>query len=356
MSEMSIVITGGCGFVGSNLAIRIKNEYTDIRVTCFDNLKRRGSELNLERLKKNGIDFIHGDVRVKADLDVIDKCKILIDCSAESAVTAGYSDSPKYVLDTNLNGTLNCLEFCREKNSQIILISTSRVYPIKLLQELNFTESNTRFNLSNEQPILGASSEGISEIFPLQGSRSLYGATKLASELFLEEYSSIYGIKSIVNRCGLIAGPGQFGKSDQGVVTLWMARHFWSGNLSYIGYGGSGKQVRDILNISDLVQLIVMQINNFDAYVGSTYNVGGGLQNSASLLELTKLCEKITGKNISISKVMDARFADVKSYITNNQLIQSIEGWSPKISVEETLDQTFKWISDNQKILEAIMR
>jgi len=351
----NIVITGGCGFVGANLSLKIKNECKNTNIICFDNLRRRGSELNLAKLKKNGIMFIHGDVRVKADLGEIEKCDVLIDCSAESAVTAGYSNSPRYVLDTNLNGTLNCLELCRERGSQLILLSTSRVYPIKLLQELNYIEAATRFELSNVQDIQGASWNGISEEFPLLGARSLYGATKLASELFVEEYSSIYGLKAITNRCGLIAGPGQFGKSDQGVVALWVARHFWCRNLSYIGYDGTGKQVRDVLNINDLAKLIIMQINNFEAYSGLTFNIGGGLSNSISLVEMTKLCEKITGNFINIKRQIETRDADVKFYVSNNELINSIEGWTPVITVEETVEEIHKWISINKDLLEGIL-
>ncbi|MBT8579355.1 NAD-dependent epimerase/dehydratase family protein [Polynucleobacter paneuropaeus] len=351
----NIVITGGCGFVGSSLALKLKEKYQNTEIICFDNLKRRGAELNIEVLQKNGIKFQHGDVRIASDLASIKNCQLLLDCSAEASVTAGYGESPNYVTDTNLIGTLNCLEFCREKGAKLIFLSTSRVYPIELMQSLSFIETKLRYEISENQKIIGASKEGINEDFSLKGARSIYGATKLCSEIFIGEYSSIYGLDAIINRCGLIAGPGQFGKSDQGVVALWMARHFWKGELAYIGYQGNGKQVRDILNISDLALLIVDQIDNFDLYKQSIFNVGGGLKNSASLLELTQICEKITGNHIEVKKVNAEREADIKCYISNNLYIQSINGWAPESTVEETLNEIYGWLVKNNSKLKGFM-
>ncbi len=219
MDYKNILVAGGAGFVGSNLALRFKNEYPEINVIVFDNLKRRGSELNLPRLKEKGITFIHGDIRNKEDFNDI-TFDLLIECSAEPSVLAGLNGSPEYVLNTNLVGTLNCLELARINNAAIVFLSTSRVYPYYPINNANYDEKETRFELSAEQKIRGISKKGISERLSLEGPRSIYGATKLASELFITEYIETYKIKGVINRFGCIAGPWQMGKVDQGVVVL----------------------------------------------------------------------------------------------------------------------------------------
>jgi len=245
---MDILVTGGAGFVGSNLAIAFKND-TGGRVVAMDNLKRRGSELNIGRLRKNGVEFIHGDIRNKEDFEPVGKVDTVVECSAEPSVMAGIGSSPDYLINTNLMGTVNCLEFARKRASTFLFLSTSRVYPVETINSLNVRETETRFELLDDQPVRGASSRGISEEFPLDGARTLYGATKLCSELLIREYVNTYGLKAVVNRCGLITGPWQMGKVDQGVIVLWVARHHYGMPLSYIGYGGKGKQVRDMIDV-----------------------------------------------------------------------------------------------------------
>src|SRR5690606_17906715 len=176
-----------------------------------------------------------------------------------------------------------------------IFLSTSRVYPIEAIEKAAFTEHETRFAFAENQQSQGISTEGISEELSLDGARSFYGTTKLSSEMFIQEYAAFYGLKAAITRFGVIAGPRQMGKTDKGVVTLWMAKHFWNQSLKYIGYGGTGKQVRDILHVDDLVELIDLQIHEIEKFAGKIYNVGGGLAQSASLLEMTAICEKITG-------------------------------------------------------------
>jgi CDP-paratose 2-epimerase len=248
----SILVTGGAGFVGSNLALKLKQRYPELQVATLDNLKRRGSELNISRLQQAGVKFIHGDIRNREDLPQFG-IDLILECSAEPSVLAGYDNSLSYLLNTNLVGTLNCLELARKQQAGFIFLSTSRVYSIEALNSMCYSEAETRFVLSDEQPYPGASAFGVAENFCLQGARSLYGATKLASELFVEEYVSAFSLKAIVNRCGVITGPWQMGKVDQGVFALWMARHYFRGERSYIGYGGTGKQVRDFLHIDDFL-------------------------------------------------------------------------------------------------------
>jgi CDP-paratose 2-epimerase len=188
MKYKNILITGGAGFVGSNTAIKLKEKYPKTNVIVMDNLKRRGSELNITRLKDKGIVFVHGDIRNIEDFEGFGAIDLIIECSAEPSVLAGIDTSPTYLINTNLTGTVNCLEVARKNKSAFIFISTSRVYPIEPINSLDYTEEKTRFTITNKQKTRGVSSAGITEDFPLSGARSLYGTTKLASELMLEEY------------------------------------------------------------------------------------------------------------------------------------------------------------------------
>lgn len=354
MSHGSVLVTGGAGFVGSNLAIRFKQRHPAANVAALDNLKRRGSELNIPRLREAGVEFIHSDIRNREDLPEFE-IDLILECSAEPSVLAGYDGSPSYLLNTNLVGTLNCLELARQQRSDFIFLSTSRVYPIQALSSLPYTESETRFVLDDEQPYPGASVFGVAEDFPIRGPRSLYGATKLASELFVEEYGAAFGLGTVINRCGVITGPWQMGKVDQGVFVLWMARHYFGGELSYIGYGGAGKQVRDFLHIDDLFELVDLQTCKLNLFDGQTFNVGGGLEHSLSLLETTALCEQITGNRIEIHRQPETRVADVPLYISDHRKIADLCGWQPSRGAKQTLSDIYGWIRENEALVHAIL-
>ncbi|WP_017303065.1 NAD-dependent epimerase/dehydratase family protein [Spirulina subsalsa] len=354
MSE-KILILGGAGFIGSSLALNLKQQYPDAHIICLDNLRRRGSELNLPRFKAANIDFIHGDIRSEADLDpAILAVDTIIDCSAEPSVLAGFS-SPQYVLQTNLIGTMNILELARKLSARLLFLSTSRVYPIEPIKQLNLIETETRFQLAEKQPYPGISPQGISEEFPLTGARSLYGATKLASELLIEEYRHAYGLKAIINRCGVITGPWQMGKVDQGVFTFWMAAHYFKKSLRYIGYGGTGKQVRDLLHVNDLFNLVQYQLEHFAELDGDVLNVGGGLDVSLSLLETTQICAEITGHQIPIEGVLAEREGDVPLFITDACKMKEKTGWNPAYSARQTLLDIYQWIQQNESLLSGIL-
>ena len=351
----NILITGGAGFVGSNLAIKFKENYPDTNIIVFDNLKRRGSELNLNRILQKNIHFIHGDVRNQEDFNFNQPIDLVIDCSAEPSVLAGIN-SPEYSIHTNLSGTINCLEFCRKNSCHLVFLSTSRIYPIEELNQISFIEKKSRFEISFDQTISGISSKGINENFPLGKQRSLYGATKLASEFLIQEYIHNFKTKAVINRCGIITGPWQMGKVDQGIIPLWLARHFWKNKpLSYIGFGGTGKQVRDFIDIDDLFRVINIQVNDLSKYNGQIYNIGGGCQNSFSLLELTKMCQKITGNTINISQETQNRPDDIRIYISDTSKFNQISHWSCLKTKEQTLEEIYRWIFDNQNILEKIL-
>ena len=351
----TILITGGCGFVGSNLAMQLKKEYPSTKIIAFDNLKRRGSELNISRLKDFDIEFIHGDIRNKEDFEEIGEISFLIEAAAEPSVLSGINSLPHYVLNTNLMGTINCLNFAIKNKAKFIFLSTSRIYPITNLNQILYTEGETRFNLVENQNLLGVTEKGISNNFPLNGARSFYGASKLASELLIQEYAEFYGLQTVINRCGIITGPWQMGKIDQGVIVLWLAKHYWKNELNYIGFGGEGKQVRDILHIKDLFDLIKIQMTNMDTFSNEIYNVGGGLDISVSLKELTMHCENITGNKILINSIPENRAADIPIYISDNSKINSVSGWEPKIAPKEILEDIFEWIKKNESSVKKLL-
>jgi len=351
----SILITGGCGFVGSNLAVLIKEAHPSYEVTCLDNLKRRGSELNLKRLRAAGIQFVHGDIRNKEDFEELGKIDFLIEAAAEPSVLAGIDTTPDYLINTNLLGTINCLNFALKSKAGFVFLSTSRVYPYALLDQVNFEEQPSRFIISDKQTIRGISAKGVTTEFPYEGARSLYGATKLSSELLVTEYCELLGLNAVINRCGVITGPWQMGKVDQGVIVLWMARHFWKKDLSYNGYGGTGKQVRDILHVHDLFRLIDWQIHNLPAVNAKVFNVGGGAACSVSLKELTTICEDLTGNKINISPINENRKADLRIYLTDNSVVTSETGWSPDYTPERIMKEIYEWIRENEPDLKSIL-
>jgi len=270
-------------------------------------------------------------------------------------VLAGYGGAPDYVIDTNLMGTVNCLNYARQHDAAAIFLSTSRVYPMETIRTLRYRESDTRFELENEQPVAGVSAKGLSEHFPLEGARSLYGATKLCSELLLNEYADMYGLRAVTNRCGVLTGPWQMGKVDQGVIVLWAARHLYGGALKYIGYGGTGKQVRDILHIHDLFELVLHQVQHIDTLKGSLFNVGGGREVSVSLCELTALCEAATGNKITIAAEPDTRTADIPLYITDNSKVTAATGWAPKISPAAIMEDIVRWLREHEDSLRPVL-
>ena len=351
----NILVTGGAGFVGSNLALHLQEAFPETRIVALDNLKRRGSELNLPRLREAGVVFAHGDIRSPDDLASVGEVDLLIECSAEPSVLAGVDENPSYVTQTNLVGTLNCLELARQQDADFVFLSTSRVYPVASLRELAVEEADTRFELADQQPVRGASQSGINEHFPLQGSRTLYGATKLSSELMVEEYHATYNLRTLVNRCGVIAGPWQMGKVDQGVFSLWLLAHHFGRPLKYIGYGGSGKQVRDLLHVDDLFEALRTQLDQIETLQGSTFNVGGGRDGSLSLLETTLLCESVTGRTTDITPEPTARTGDIPVYLSDYAALHDATGWAPQHSPEDILRDTYDWIQEHDDSLRRVL-
>ena len=352
MKYKKILVTGGAGFVGSHICISLR-KYSNVKVIALDNLSRKGSDLNLKRLKDYSVEFVKGDVRNFHDLD-IKQVDLVIECCADPSVMAGLNSSSRYTVETNLVGAINCFELAKKYNADVIFISTSRVYPVLALNNLRYKEESTRFSLESDQNVSGASNKGINEEFSLSGIRSLYGATKLSAELLLHEYSNNYGIKTAIFRSGLIAGPWQMGKSDQGIISFWIGKHIFNKPLSYIGFGGEGKQVRDVLDIDDLVDLVLKSVENVEQFNGKIYNIGGGVSNSISLAELTASAQKLTNNKIKIGSDKKTRAGDVRIYISDNSKIERLVGWKPKRTVNQTLESIYGWIKDNRNKLDNL--
>jgi len=352
---LEVLITGGAGFVGSNIALALVERHPRWSVTALDNLYRRGSELNLPRFEDAGVRFIEGDVREPDDLAGAPEPDVVIECSAEPSVMSGVDGDSSYLLHTNLTGAYNCLELARRSGADVVFLSTSRIYPLGTLRGLALEETATRFEIAAEQDMPGVSPVGISEDAPLRGPRTLYGATKLAAELLIEEFRDMFGVRAVVDRCGVIAGPWQMGKVDQGVFTHWMLSHHFGLPLDYIGFGGSGKQVRDLLHVADLVDLIEEQVLDPEGWDGRVVNVGGGRECSLSLLETTDLCRRITGREVPIGSVEETRAGDVPVYLSDCAALLELTGWRPQRDAETILKDIHGWIAADESRLAAAL-
>lgn len=349
----SILITGGAGFVGSSLALHLKSHFPRARVVCLDNLYRRGSELNLPRLQAAGVEFVKGDIRHAGEFPA-GPFEYLLECSAEPSVLAGYEGSPDYLMETNLMGTYRCLEQARRWHSKTLFFSTSRVYPISVLEQHPWSEQPTRFAW-NEVPGAAISPRGVSEECAMNAARSLYGWTKFASESLIEEYRAGFSLRAVTNRCSVLAGPWQMGKVDQGVVALWVFRHYFGKPLKYIGYGGTGKQVRDMLHVADLCDLVTEQITHFDQWEGWLGNVGGGLEISASLRELTGICQQVIGREVAIGAETENRQADLRIFLADSSRLFARTPWRPQRGVEKIVADVFEWVRTHEKALQSLV-
>ena len=336
---MKILITGGCGFVGSNLALFLKKK--GFTVHTLDNLTRKGSTYNSNLLKKQKIKNYKINISNIKKIKSLPKYDLILDCCAEAAVEISKNDFDK-VINTNLIGTINILKKSKNDKSKIIFISSSRIYP---LEEMNKIIKNK--NLKSKIKI----SKMFSEKDKIIGPKTIYGLTKLCSEMLIEEFSYAYQLKYLINRCGVISGPLQFGKQDQGFVSLWIWRHLNKKKLSYIGYGGYGNQIRDVLHIDDLSELILLQIKNINKINNKLFTVGGSKTSYTSLSQLTKLCQKITGNKIKMGKVSKTSSYDIPYYLSDNTHVSNTYRWKPKRNINQVVMDTFLWLKKNKPII-----
>lgn len=343
----NILIIGGAGFVGSNLAFKLKND--NYKVTVLDNLVRRGAENNIPIFKKLGISFIHGDTRNKEDINCLDNYDVILDCAAQPSAI-NYKN-PNFDITNNTYGVLNILDYCRERKSGLIFWSTNKCYTGKLCNSVTVSRDGDRFVYDLNQPSFKGFDPkfGFNEDLCVNGNdHSIYGVSKIMADLMIQEYANAYQIPSICNRFSCLAGPNQWGKSEQG----WMAWFAIANKLKLPinVYGFDGCQVRDYLFIDDIYNLIRKQIDNIQNYHGEVFNVGGGLNYSTSIREVISFIESKYDKFKSVTYTDDVRRADQFLYVTDNRKVKVAFDWSPSVTLEKGYEQIFDWVNQHETV------
>jgi len=332
---MKILITGIAGFVGSALAASLLERCEGVSISGIDNLMRPGSESNRARLKQMGVQFIHGDIRCASDFEALPNVDWVIDAAANPSVLAGVNGqgSTRQLFEHNLAGLVNILEYCKANSAGLLLLSSSRVYSIEALAAVPLKIENSAFvfDTAGSSPT-GASTSGIGPGFSTQAPISLYGSTKLASEIVALEYGLTFDFPVWINRCGVMAGAGQFGTPDQGIFAYWLNAHLRKRPLRYIGFNGLGHQVRDAFHPRDLAALLDVQMRTSRKGGCRIYNAGGGPANSMSLAQLTAWCDDCFGKHAPHPDPRVRPF-DIPWMIMDNRFVQQEFGWRPDTSL-----------------------
>ena len=337
---MKLLITGVCGFVGSTRARTFRTQFSDWKISGIDNLSRPGSELNRSDLQMRGVSVVHGDLRNASDLEALPDVDWIIDGAANPSVLAGVDGktSSRQVVENNLYGTVNLLEFCRQRRCGFILLSTSRVYSIDALCRLPLSVDGGAFHISGKVSPSGASGEGVDESFSTSAPLSLYGSTKLASEHLALEYYHAFGVPIWINRCGVLAGAGQFGGADQGIFSFWINSYLRKRPLCYVGFEGKGFQVRDCLHPRDLVGLLVQQMQSGTGNHSLCVNVAGGRANSMSLAQLSRWCSERFGDHAISSEPSSRRF-DVPWLILDSRRAAGEWNWKVETPIRSILEE-----------------
>jgi CDP-paratose 2-epimerase len=351
---MRILISGVCGFVGSSLARAWAHAGSSHQLIGFDNFIRPGSEANREELRRIGVKLIHADARSATDMDALPPADWAIDAAANPSVLAGVDGrtSARQLVEHNLLGTINMLDYCRRHKAGVVLLSTSRVYAIEPLAQMKLEVESGAFRPAPGAPGHGLSWAGISEDFSTSPPVSLYGATKLASEVLALEYGESLGMPVFVNRCGVLAGAGQFGRADQGIFAFWVNSHLRRRPLKYIGFGGSGHQVRDCLHPRDLIPLLDKQVLAPSLPSGDRIvNVGGAVASATSLRQLNDWCDARFGPHAVASSAESRKF-DLPWIVLDTEKASRLWNWRPQTAKEAILDEIAAHARDHPGWLE----
>jgi CDP-paratose 2-epimerase len=346
---MRVLITGICGFVGSSLARALAERLEGVAISGVDNLARAGAESNRARLRRAGVKLFHGDLRMASDVEALPDADWVIDAAANPSVLAGVDghSSSRQLMEHNLWGAVNVLEYCRGRGAGLVLLSSSRVYSIAALAGLPVRPGGDGFELDVSGALpAGAGAEGISEAFSVAAPISLYGATKLASETLALEYGATFGFPVWVDRCGVLAGAGQFGTAEQGIFSYWLHAHASRRPLRYIGFGGHGWQVRDAFHPDDLASLIVAQMRQGAPAGASVWNAGGGINNAMSLARLTAWCDQRFGSFAPAADPAPRPF-DIPWLVMDSALARERFAWRPARSIESILEEIACHVRDN---------
>ncbi|MBX9742849.1 MAG: NAD-dependent epimerase/dehydratase family protein [Chthoniobacterales bacterium] len=339
---MKLLITGICGFVGNALAHALKEQHSHLELVGLDNFIRPGSEGNRRALKKLGVQLFHGDLRMASDLESLPRVDVVIDAAANPSVLAGVDGktSSRQLIEHNLGGTINMLEYCKQHQARFILLSTSRVYSIPPMAALPVHVVDGAFQPAQETDLpTGITKHGVSETFSAEPPLSLYGSTKRASELLALEYGATFDFPVFINRCGVLAGAGQFGRADQGIFSYWINSYLRKRPLKYIGFDGQGHQVRDCLHPRDLASLVAMQLQGTVPLIENrTVNCSGGTASAYSLRQLSQWCARRFAPH-EIAESQEKRAFDIPWMVLDSTKAKQIWGWQPKLSPEEILEE-----------------
>jgi CDP-paratose 2-epimerase len=351
---MKILVSGVCGFVGSSITQSLLDHDSGLEVIGLDNLSRAGSHLNIEPLRKRGVKLIHADLRSPSDLESIAAVDWIIDAAANPSVLAGVdgATSSRQLIEHNLYGTVNLLELAKRHRAGFILLSTSRVYSVRSLSEIPVIVKGDAFEPDQNADLpQGVSDHGIAESFSTAPPLSLYGSSKLASECVALEYGETFGFPVWINRCGVLAGAGQFGRADQGIFSFWINAYLRRAPLKYIGFDGAGHQTRDCLHPRDLLPLLQKQFAAVESKRPRIMNFGGGTENSMSLAQLSKWCEARFGGHPVASDPAPRPF-DVPWLVMDSRLAGESWRWRPTISLEAILEEIAQHTEANPRWLE----
>ncbi len=350
---MKLLITGICGFVGSSIAKYLRADSPDWEIHGLDNFIRPGSERNRLELKQLGVHLRHADLRCASDFETLPAVDAVIDAAASPSVLAGVdgSTSSRQLVEHNLAGTVNLLEYCKAHRSSFLLLSTSRVYSIPPLAALPMKVVDDAFtpDPARSWPT-GVSAEGLDETFSTRAPVSLYGSTKLASEALALEYGEAFGFPVWINRCGVLAGAGQFGRADQGIFAYWL--HSWKQRrpLKYIGFDGLGHQVRDCLHPDDLARLLIRQLRCREARERLVH-VAGGAEQTMSLRQLSAWCAARWGEQAVASDPKPRSF-DLPWVVLDSRKAHETWNWKPKVALPSILEEIAKQAENEPDWLE----
>ena len=353
---MKVFITGICGFVGSSLATWLRQRDSTIHISGVDNFLRAGSETNRLKLKSLGITVRHGDVRNASDFETLDAVDWVIDAAANPSVMAGIDGetSTRQLVEHNLQGTINILEYCKRVGAGFILLSTSRVYSVRALASLPMLVENEAVVLDDSRPLPhGVSKKGVTAEFSTEAPVSLYGSTKLASEILALEYGETFSLPVWISRCGVLAGAGQFGTADQGIFSYWIHAYASKRPLKYIGFDGRGRQVRDAFHPDDLAALTYQQMTTSAKAERRILNVGGGPESSMSLAQLTQWCAERFGPH-TVTADLAPRPFDIPWFITDYGVATGQLGWRPTKKLTAILDDIAEHARQNRDWLERV--
>ncbi len=353
---MRILVTGVCGFVGSTLVRAWAREGAGHTIVGLDNLSRAGAEANRTELRNLGLELHHGDLRLASDVEALPAVDVVIDAAANPSVLAGADgkSSSRQVVEHNLHGTLHLLEYCKRHRAALILLSTSRVYSIAPLASLPLLERQGMFVLDTSRSLpRGVSAAGVDETFSTASPISLYGATKAASEVMALEYGSLFDFPVWINRCGVMAGAGQFGHAEQGIFSYWL--HAWHARrrLRYLGFGGQGLQVRDAMHPADLLPLLDAQMNHRGVAQDRVCNISGGPANAMSLRQLSDWCAARWGER-TVAQVKEDRPFDVPWLVLDSSLAQRRWGFAPRRSLPDILEEIARFAQSHPHWLDEV--